>query len=161
VRTIVSDASPINYLILIGEVEILANLFEEVLIPPAVHLELQNSRTPPTVYAWAASLPSWARVLPASRIAPGIDLGAGETEAISLAIELGIFAILMDERKGRLAAEQRGLVPLGTLNVLESADIQGLLDFEEAVAKLRKTNFHVDPMLVDARTLQVRSRKKS
>lgn len=160
-RTIVSDTSPINYLILIGKVEILPKLFDEILIPRAVHREMQSPRTPAAVSDWAGSLPPWARLMTAARIAPGIGLGAGETEAISLALELGISVILIDERKGRLAAEKRGLVPLGTLNILESADLRGLLDFEEAVARLRGTNFRADPELVDGLISKVRARRKS
>ena len=121
-RTIVSDTSPINYLILIEAIAVLPKLFDEILIPPAVHSELQRPRTPAVVFRWAASLPSWAKVQRPSRIAPGVALGAGETEAISLALELKISASLIDERKGRLAAEQRGILPVGTLNILDSAE---------------------------------------
>jgi predicted nucleic acid-binding protein len=159
VTAIVSDTSPINYLILIEAIEVLPKLFDEVLIPPAVHSELQRPRTPPAVFRWAASLPSWARIQRPFQIDPAIALGAGETEAISLAIELKISAILIDERKGRLAAEQRGILPVGTLNILDSADLRGLLDFEEAVARLRKTNFHVEPALVEALILNARARR--
>lgn len=157
--TIVSDTSPINYLLLIGEVEILPKLFNEVLIPPAVHAELQNPRTPPIVFAWAADLPAWAKVQQPSEIDYTIDLGAGEREAISLALELNIPALLIDERKGRLAAEQRGLLPVGTLTLLDSADRRGLTDFEQAIAKLRKTSFHVDPEMLEFLLAEVRARK--
>ena len=86
-------------------------------------------------------------------------MGAGETEAISLAVELGVLAILIDERKGRLAAEQRGLVPVGTLNVLDSADRRGFLDFQECVARLRQTSFYVDDALVETLLREARARK--
>jgi predicted nucleic acid-binding protein len=146
---------------LIEAIEVLPKLFDQVLIPPSVHSELQNPRTPPAVYRWAASLPRWTKIQNATRIDRTIALGNGETEAISLAIELGISAILIDERKGRLAAEQRGIIPVGTLNILDSAELRGLLNFEEAVARLRKTSFHVEPALVDALIERVRSRKSA
>lgn len=41
-RIIVSDTSPIRYLVLIGEVEILQKLYGRVLIPEAVRSELQH-----------------------------------------------------------------------------------------------------------------------
>lgn len=157
--TVVSDTSPINYLILIGAIEVVPKLFDEVLIPPAVHSELQHPRTPPEVYRWAAALPRWVRIQRPSQIDRAIDLGAGETEAISLALELKISVVLMDERRGRLAAHERSLLPVGTLNLLDSADLRGLLDFEQAVASLMRTTFHIEPRLVDALLERVRARK--
>jgi predicted nucleic acid-binding protein len=32
--TVISDTSPINYLVLIGAIDVLPKLFQEVLIPP-------------------------------------------------------------------------------------------------------------------------------
>jgi predicted nucleic acid-binding protein len=87
-------------------------------------------------------------------------LGAGEVQAISLAVEHGIPAILMDERKGRVAAELRGLIPVGTLTILDSADRRGLIDFEQAVAKLQLTSFHVDPDLVAFLLEETHARKR-
>lgn len=65
----------------------------------------------------------------------------------------------MDEKRGQLAAKTRGLIPVGTLNILYSADLRGLLDFEEAIAQLRQTSFHADPEMVDALIQEVRARK--
>lgn len=41
----VSDTSPLNYLALIGEIELLPRIFTRVLIPPAVISELHHART--------------------------------------------------------------------------------------------------------------------
>lgn len=46
---IVSDTTPLHYLILIGEQDILPNLFGRVIIPQAVVTELQRPETPETV----------------------------------------------------------------------------------------------------------------
>src|SRR5438046_2908865 len=70
-----------------------------------------------------------------------------ETEAISLALELHADAVLMDERKGRITAESRGLIAVGTLNILEAADEAGLSDFYETLNKLRQTSFRVSEEL--------------
>jgi predicted nucleic acid-binding protein len=43
---VVSDTSPINYLIRIGEIDLLPQLFGEILIPPAVLQELQHAGAP-------------------------------------------------------------------------------------------------------------------
>src|SRR5205823_2835131 len=107
---------------------------DEVLIPPAVLTELQHPKAPLVVASWLASLPGWVRIQSPSSIRPNLGLDPGETEAISLAIELSLPAILIDERAGRIAAEQCGLAAIGTLNILDSADKLRLLRFEEAVA---------------------------
>jgi len=44
-------------------------------------------------------------------------LHAGERDAISLALTVHADAVLMDERRGRQEAENRGLKPIGTLGV--------------------------------------------
>jgi predicted nucleic acid-binding protein len=113
---VVADTSPLNYLLLIGEVEVLPALFGEIIIPAAVMAEFQHPNAPSQVAQWGAAPPGWARVMSAAMLDPDIRLGAGETEAISLAVELGLAAVLMDERKGRAAAEARGLIAVGTLN---------------------------------------------
>ncbi len=157
--TVVSDTSPINYLCLIGAVDVLPKLFAQVLIPPSVLAELQHPKAPLSVAAWLAEMPEWVLVRKplATRTEMGLD--AGETEAISLALELKIPAVLMDERRGRLAAEQCGISTIGTLNILEAADLRGLIEFEDAIARLRQTSFHVSDSLIDALLAKTRARK--
>jgi predicted nucleic acid-binding protein len=55
---IVSDTSPINYLVLIGEIEILRKLAGQVIIPQSVYHELQDPKTPQQVKDWIDSDPA-------------------------------------------------------------------------------------------------------
>jgi predicted nucleic acid-binding protein len=57
VTTVVSDTSPINYLCVIGAVDVLPKIFTEVLIPPMVLAELRHSRAPRQVAVWLAEMP--------------------------------------------------------------------------------------------------------
>lgn len=157
--TVISDTSPINYLVMIEEIEVLGRLFQKILIPPAVWQELQHPKTPPAVFAWAANLPEWVEVVGPLRLDSSLELDAGETEAISLAMERNIPVILIDDRQGWRAAEARSIEPVGTINLLESADVHGLLDFEQAIVKLRGTNFRIDKNIVEAALERVRKRK--
>jgi len=45
-RVIVSDTSPIRYLVLIGEEYLLERLYSRILVPLAVYEELQQPATP-------------------------------------------------------------------------------------------------------------------
>lgn len=85
---VVSDTSPINYLVLIDEIELLTQLFGQVIIPQAVLDELQKEGTPDVVKNWADNCPVWLNVRNATKIDQTIALGAGEREAISLAEEI-------------------------------------------------------------------------
>jgi predicted nucleic acid-binding protein len=157
VSVVVSDTTPLNYLILIGKIDVLPRLFNKVLIPPAVIRELGHPRTPAPVSAWARSLPQWVDVV-APQTELHLGLGAGEDEAISLAVELGL-AILMDEQAGWAVAEKRGVLVLGTLAILNIADANGWLEFEDAISQLSATNFRFSEALLEKVRRIVRARK--
>jgi predicted nucleic acid-binding protein len=52
---VVADTSPVNYLVLIDEIELLPFLFGHVLLPRAVFQELQHSKTPEKMRQWNRS----------------------------------------------------------------------------------------------------------
>jgi predicted nucleic acid-binding protein len=89
---VIADTTPLNYLVLIGHADVLAQLYDTVLIPPAVLEELQRSRTPAPVRSWIAARPAWleARTVQTNLGAALEHLGAGEREAICLAEETGL-----------------------------------------------------------------------
>ena len=60
---IVSDTTPLNYLVLIDAVDLLPRLYQRVLIPPAVRDELTRPKTPETVRLWMIQPPSWLEVV--------------------------------------------------------------------------------------------------
>jgi predicted nucleic acid-binding protein len=140
---VVSDTTPINYLILIGHIEILRELFGQVFVPQAVMDELHNPGTPEIVREWADAAPTWLEVRQASQTSlAGISkLGAGESEAIALAGELNADAILMDDRKGAKESSRQGLLAIGTLAILVKASQRRLLDLTAALRELSQTNF--------------------
>ena len=141
-----------HYLVLIGEIGIMAALTNEVLIPPEVYYELDRPRTPAPVRAWIAAPPSWLRVQPSAPADtdPGLArLDPGERAAIALAMSVGADAILVDDRAGVAAARARGLQAIGTLGLLQRAARRGLLDLPNALARLVATNFHVRQELLD------------
>jgi predicted nucleic acid-binding protein len=159
VSVVVADTTPLNYLVVIGHAEILASLFGEVWIPEAVLDELRHPKAPEAVNDWLKAPPSWLRVTSAKYVDETIGLGRGETEAISLALEWQLKVVLMDERRGRAAAEARGLVAVGTLNLIELADGQGLLDGVQALEELKRTTFRAESQLLARFEARMRSRR--
>jgi predicted nucleic acid-binding protein len=143
-RLVVADTGPINYLILIGCVDLLPSLFETVLLPVAVAAELKAADAPTKVQVWIAKPPSWAEI---RNDPPAFDpllesLDAGEKAAIALARIGQADLLLMDERDGVKIARKQGLRVTGTLGVLDLAAERGLVDFAEAVQQLQRTTFH-------------------
>lgn len=154
---VVADTSPINYLILIGQIELLPRLYARILVPAAVLAELNHRLAPKPVQEWASNTPRWFEVLtPNTNLTLG-RLDLGESEAIALAVEMHADVLLIDDVAGRQEAVRRGLRVAGTLSVLDDADKAGLVNFDEAVAQLRKTSFRVSEAVV-SEIMQKRSR---
>ena len=65
---VVSDTTPLNYLILIEATEVLPALFGRVYAPTAVMEELSHPRGPQPVRAWASSPPEWLAVREATQV---------------------------------------------------------------------------------------------
>src|ERR1039458_8351920 len=150
-RVIVSDSSPIRYLVLIGEVDILQKLYGRILIPEAVRSELQQAATPEVVNSWISSAPDWLEVIPSSPgAAPAVSsaLGEGERQAIVLALDVGADLMLMDDKAGAREARRLGLSVTGTLGILVRAGESGIGDLHSALRRLENTNFPVNPKLL-------------
>jgi predicted nucleic acid-binding protein len=149
---VVSDASPIHYLVLTGNIDLLPALFGQVIIPQKVQEELRAPAAPDGVRQWIELAPGWLEVQTAPPYTPPKTLNEGERQTISLALSLKADVVLIDERKGRKVAEQAGLMVLDVPAVLVAAFEKGLLRLEDTVqslqALLSKTNFRIDPEII-------------
>lgn len=147
---VVSDTSPINYLLLIEEIGLLHKLFQQVLIPEAVFSELNDQRAPEQVRNWLKNIPNWVEIHPVPDPETITSLGPGEQQAITLAHRVGADLLLIDEQRGRREALARGLIVAGTLNVLETAAQYRLIDLASSLDRLMETSFRVSPSLLKA-----------
>jgi predicted nucleic acid-binding protein len=154
VRLIIADTGPINYVVLIGNIDLLPVLFEKVIRPSAVQAELIDPDAPPSVRDWIADPPAWLDVqeTPSRHFGqPPVDgLDEGETAAIALAIALDADLLLMDDRRGVIVARGKGLRVTGTLGILDLAAQRGLVNFAQAVNRLRRTTFRFPEALLDS-----------
>ena len=147
---VVADTSPISYLVLIKEIDILPKIYGAVVVPEIVARELRQQSAPEVVRAWVADAPSWLQIRVPIQ-APDLSLAkldAGESDAILLATELKADRLIVDDQEGRKRAQERRIPVIGTLGVLKAAATLGLLDLRGAVARLQSTNFHVTPAVL-------------
>lgn len=95
---VVSDSSPLNYLALLSDFDLLQKIYATVIIPPAVFREVVESGSDyPVGAAVQAALGKWMSVAAApdpaevSSLRVEHRLDAGESEAILVAESLGRF----------------------------------------------------------------------
>jgi len=117
-QPVVSDSSPLIALERVGRLELVRDLFEQLIVPPAVAKEVFGAEPPPP----------WLEVVSPSLNAsvPG-NLGAGERETIALALQLGARAVILDDLPARRLAAARGLPVMGTVALLLAAKRTGRL----------------------------------
>jgi predicted nucleic acid-binding protein len=128
----------------IGLLDLLKGQFETVFIPQAVLDELKvetnfrgtSSIQPALKDGWLQ--PREVQNKPLAQ-AFALELDRGESEALALAIDLGIQMIVMDESMGRERARAMGLQTVGVLGVLLSAKKHGQINsVKKAMQSLRQ-----------------------
>ncbi len=150
---VVADTSVILNLALVGQEELLAVLFHEVFVPPAVQSEFLRLAASRGRFA-GLRLPAWVRVREPSVIPEALalhgELHPGETDALALALEIHADGVLIDEAAGRAVALELGLTPIGLLGILVRAKRHGQLAAVGPVveALLERANFRAAPELV-------------
>jgi predicted nucleic acid-binding protein len=144
VTGVVADASPLIAFQQIGQLHLLQALFTSLLVPPAVAHEI------------ARSVPSQSWIIeghlarPIPPVVLQASIGAGETEAISLALELQADHLVVDDRAARVLAEGLGVKLIGTLGVLLAAKRKSLIPAVRApIEALLERNFWIGPKLVE------------
>jgi predicted nucleic acid-binding protein len=149
---IVADAGPLIGMARVGLLSLLKDLYPAVLIPPKVYDELQISLLRPGYEALTAALhEKWLSVdTPQAtavlwRLRNLLD--AGEAEAIALA-EQRQAKLLIDEKRGREVASNRGIEIVGTGAVLLLAKEAHLLDrVADALDRLAGSGYRLSQRL--------------
>ena len=83
-RLVVADTGPVNYLIQIGQIELLPLLFETIALPLAVERELSDPLAPPLVQRWISAPPAWLEIHDTAGLPYVSDLDAGEPPRLRL-----------------------------------------------------------------------------
>jgi predicted nucleic acid-binding protein len=146
---VVSDTSPINYLLLIDQVDLIPRLFHQIVIPNMVRDEMLDPSAPLVLQEWIVNPPSWLIVQAVSAIDATLNaLDPGEQAAITLAQTLPADLLIIDERLGRRVASDRGIPIIGTLGLLDDAVSKGLIDLAEVIIRLQQTNFRISRRII-------------
>lgn len=147
---IISNTSPINYLILIGQIDLLPQLFSRIIIPCAVYQELSARDAPENVRNWIINTPNWLKIeavtQPSDKIIDLLD--PGEREAILLAQQLNADLVILDDMKARRIAIDRGLSITGILGILDQAATMKLINLSTAIDNLQQTSFWASESLL-------------
>jgi predicted nucleic acid-binding protein len=148
---VVCDTSPISGLIILEKLDLLYSLYNTVYIPQKVKIELL--RIQDKKYDVEKFLNNnWVKIEAISKIELynqfRISLDEGESEAITLAIELNANILLIDELKGRMEASKIGLNVVGLIGVLIESKVKQLIpSMKEMLDKLIQNHFWINPEL--------------
>jgi hypothetical protein len=129
-RLVVVDTTPIIALALLGKLDLLPQLYDQVITPSAVRTEVLAGGPAGTGSAELQGA-TWLRVVSLQdprRADLLADLDRGEAEVIALALEMNAGLVVIDERLARRHAKRLGLRLTGTLGVLLKAKQLGLID---------------------------------
>jgi len=129
---VISDTSAITNLAAIHNLQLLLQLYSQVMIPEAVYRELADI-DPPVPGTLEVQRASWLEVREIVNrevvecLQDEVRLDSGESEAIALALELNADLLLIDERRGRAKADRLGVRITVLLGILVEAKQKNLI----------------------------------
>ena len=145
---VVSDTTPLISLLKIKRVDLLKELFGEVLIPQAVFDELTSDKRfqveadqicqKEFIFVKRVNVPESVNIL---KRATGLD--QGESEAIVLTDELKADILLMDEARGRNVSAQMGLSIIGILMAAYEEKELTADEVRECIDGLQRAGRHI------------------
>ncbi len=137
---VISDASPLIALVDIGQIDLLRQMYQRVLITDIVKGEIH------------ADLPDWIEVSTDYEVQQyqllRLELDMGEASAIALALKRTGSRIILDERKGRMVAKRLNLKITGTVGLIIKAKEAGLITSgKDLLAQLEAHGFWLSEKL--------------
>jgi predicted nucleic acid-binding protein len=156
---VLCDNSTLSALAELDLIEVLYRILGPIAIPASVAAESGHQGAPEALKEWIANPPPWLTILPdpAEFLDETLVLGPGEAATITLAwLHRDSSYLVLDEKRGRTIAKSLGLRVTGLLAILTQAAIDGLLNFEDVLARLIATGFRLSPSLIEEARLRVK-----
>ena len=150
---IIADSSPLISLAIVEQLELLPQLYQQVLASPAVWDE---------VTVQGAGLPgaqvfrqlTWLTIqAPEPKMLEPLSIliDRGEAEAIALAQSIPDSTVLLDDAQARRVAERLGVRRIGSLGILRRAKKAGLIsEVKVYIEQLRNSGIYIRSNLVEA-----------
>jgi predicted nucleic acid-binding protein len=127
INQVVINASPLIVLYKSGQVDLLPQLFESIIVPQAVYDEITAIKSDVA----ATQLPSatWYRqtAVQLNQTIVAWDLGAGESAVLSFALANPGYRAMVDDTAARRCARALGIATLGTGGAIVLAKQRGLI----------------------------------
>jgi predicted nucleic acid-binding protein len=150
---VVIDASPLIGLAIVDGLRWLPELFGTVFMPESVKNEVlpgvgANGEEAITHSILSGYLKVWHEPIPSLL---DIDLDIGETDCINLCFNYaGKSLLIMDERAGRAAAQEKGLSVVGTAAIIGMAKKQGFIpSARKAFEVLHESDFRISATVIN------------
>ncbi len=145
-EVIISNTSPLFYLYRIGKIDLLKELYSQILIPREVALEIEegfrsgvdvpNVKSYPWIEIKEISSPSFLKIVP--------DLGKGEAAVLALAIEYINPLLIIDDALARRLAHLNNQTTTGTLGILVKSKQKGfIIEIKPLIDNLLKAGFYL------------------
>ncbi|MBO1346543.1 MAG: DUF3368 domain-containing protein [Hormoscilla sp. GUM202] len=150
---IIADSSPLISLAIIEQLELLPQLYQRILLPPAVWDEVTvlGAGLPG---AQAVRQAQWIEIqAPLPTILEPISLlvDRGEAEAIALAQSIPNSIVLLDDIQARRLVEHLKIPRIGTLGILRRAKNAGLItEVKVYIEQLLANGIYIKSSLVEA-----------
>lgn len=154
IRRLVLDASPLIVLTKGGLVDLLARVFSDVYVTPAVLIELEAGAERDNVFKTVSNF-HWLHQLPATKLADRLlecgSLGLGESEVLSAALAMPSAAgAMIDDAAARRCARLLDVAFIGTGGFLVLAKRKGLIEsVSTALDRVRGAGLWVDEDLAN------------
>ena len=145
-RKIISNSTPLIILSKIGELEILKNLYGEIIIPRAVFDEV-------TIKSDAIKNLSWIKILEvqdkSNRKIYQAKLHDGEVEVMMLAKEISADLLIIDDNAAKKFAKFLGFQVTGTLGILLKAKSEKIIsEVKPILEKMQAENFYISDEII-------------
>ena len=141
-KIIISDTSCIIALSKIEKLDLLRDLYQEIIITNDVYQE------------FGGSLPDWIIITEVKDKQKQKDieerLDKGEASSIALALEIDNATLIIDEIKGRKIAQSFNIDIIGTIGIILLADKKGLIsDVTGLILRLVNKGFRLSDKLIN------------
>lgn len=140
---VVADSSPLIVYQRINRLELLRAVYGFLIVPTAVLLEVFKGQ----------QVPDWIKQEPlkqpiASRIA-GARLGAGEREAIALALEIDASLLILDDLPARRLAQTLGVRVIGSAGtLLRAKELSVVSAVQPLLDEMQKFDFRISDQVL-------------